>query len=130
MSKRTKALLLRILGLAVCIVPPSLSALEYFPIVKGSAGKSLSTVGIIALVICAIPLWKNIKAFLRSPSAWKFWLVALILCSMCRAVVDEIFVISAIGLPSGLLGALIFAVEKWYRRKHGLILHEGVERHG
>jgi hypothetical protein len=37
---------------------------------------------------------------------------------------DELFVISTIGLISGLIGAFIFAIEKSYRRKHGLLKKE------
>lgn len=124
MSKHRNALLIKILGLCVCIIPPAIATIDMFPIFVDSGEKKLSAIGVLLLVVCAVPFWKQVKSFLSSPSAWKVWTVALIVSAVCRSVMDELFVISTIGAVSGVVGAFIFALEKSYRKKHGLLKKE------
>lgn len=124
MNKQRNALLIKILALCVCIIPPTIATLNLFPLIVNSGEKQVSAIGALLLIICAVPFWKQVKHFLSSPSAWKVWTVVLVLSAVCRAVMDELFVISTIGLISGLVGAFIFAIEKSYRRKHGLLKKE------
>ena len=124
MKKQRNALLLKISGLCVCIIPPAIATIDLFPLFVESGEKQVSAIGALLLIVCAVPFWKQVKHFLSSPSAWKVWTVVLILSAVCRAVMDELFVISTIGLISGLVGAVIFAIEKSYRRKHGMLKKE------
>lgn len=120
MSKRTKAMLLHALGLLICIVPPALAVLEYFPILSETPEKQISTFGALMLALCCVPFWRTVKAFLRSPSAWKVWLVILLASYLLNAIVSEMIVISAIGLVSGIVGCAVFRLERWYRARHEL----------
>jgi hypothetical protein len=120
MKEQRNALLLKILGLCVCIIPPAIATIDLFPLVVDSGEKQISAFGALLLIVCAVPFWKQVKSFLSSPSAWKVWTVVLVLSAVCRAVMDELFVISTIGAISGIVGAFIFALEKSYRKKHGL----------
>lgn len=124
MKKQRNALLIKILGLCVCIIPPAIATIDLFPLFVESGEKQISAIGALLLIVCAVPFWKQVKHFLSSPSAWKVWTVVVILSAVCRAVMDELFVISTIGLISGLVGAVIFAIEKSYRKKHGLLKKE------
>ena len=120
MNKQRNALLMRILGLCVCIIPPAVATINLFPLIVDSGEKQVSAIAVLLLVICAVPFWKTIKHFLSSPSAWRVWTVVLILSAACKAVMDELFVISTIGLIAGIVGGGIFTLEKAYRKKHGL----------
>lgn len=121
MSKRSKATLLHVLGLLICIVPPALSVLEHFPILSETPEKQISTFGVLMLAVCCIPFWRTIKAFLSTPSAWKVWLVILLASYLLNSIVGELVVISAIGLASGIVGGAVFRIERWYRARHDLV---------
>ena len=121
MSKRSKATLLHVLGLLICIVPPALSVLEFFPILSETPEKQISTFGVLMLAVCCIPFWRTIKAFFSTPSAWKVWLVIFLASYLLNSIVGELVVISAIGLVSGIAGGAVFRLERWYRIRRGLI---------
>lgn len=121
MNARVKAIILHIIGLLVCVVPPALATAEYFPIISAEPRKQISAFGVVLIAICCVPFWRSIKAFLRSPSAWKVWLVILIIFCAARSIADELIIISMIGLPAGLIGGAIFWIERRYRIKHALL---------
>lgn len=121
MSNRAKAMLIHIVGLIVCIVPPSLAALDLFPLLSESPQKKVSTLGALMLLVCCVPLWRSLKAFLKSPSAWKLWLITFAIFYLLNAIASEIVIISAIGLASGILGEGVFFLEKRYREKNGIV---------
>lgn len=125
MNPKTKALLIHIAGLIACIVPPAIATIEYIPIISEEPKKQISAFGIILLALCTVPFWKSIKTFLKSPSAWKVWLVGLVFCYVCRAIVDELLIVSAIGLPAGIIGSAIFWIERKYRERNMLLDPKG-----
>jgi chromate transport protein ChrA len=120
MSKRAKAMLIHIVGLIVCIVPPALAALDLFPLLSETPQKQISTVGALMLLLCCVPLWRSLKVFLRSPSAWKLWLVVYVVFYLLSAISEEITTIALIGLASSVLGEIVFVLEKRYRIKNDL----------
>lgn len=114
MSRRVRAKLIHVIGLLICVIPPALSVIEHFPILSETPKKQVSMFGVLLLAICCVPFWKSIKAFLRSPSAWKAWLVIFLISYLLNAIIAEMVVISSIGLASGIIGCAVFKIERWY----------------
>lgn len=98
----------KFLGFAFSVLPPLIATVDQFPLMT-RAGK-YSILAIIAIALCCVPFIKQIKQFFRSPSAWMMWLVIFILCVILRALVDEFYTISMLGLIGSLIGAVCFKI--------------------
>ena len=105
----TRRLLLRALGLGLCIIPVTVSILCYFPTWRAVGGEVLlSGTTLLLLCLAAVPLYKLISAHLRSPAAYTLWLIAFILFFLLSNIAEEMVVISFTGFASNLLGAIAF----------------------
>ena len=105
----TRRLLLRALGLGLCIIPVTVSILCYFPTWRAAGGEVLlSGTTLLLLCLAAVPLYKLISAHLRSPAAYTLWLIAFILFFLLSNIAEEMVVISFTGFAGNLLGAIAF----------------------
>ena len=114
-------ILLRVLGVALCVVPPALSTLEFFPLWLSDGKSTLSALSVILLLLSALPLIRMIKHRLRSPSLWMFWLFLWVALTVLIPIAATIKTIALISFPTGFLGAVCFRLAK--RRR-------GAERDG
>lgn len=64
-------------------------------------------IGLICAVraLSAIPFFKQIKAYFKSPSVWVMWCIILVALVALRAIIDEIIVICLIGAAANVIGA-------------------------
>ena len=97
---------LRILGMALCILPPTVATLEFFPLWLTREDCRLSALSVMLLLIAAIPLFRVVRARLRSPSAWMVWLTIWVLLALLEPIVASIKTIALISFPTGILGAI------------------------
>lgn len=100
---------LHILGFLLCIVPPTICTLLYFPLWKAS-GYTTCIAGGTALILalCIIPLYKMIKRGLMSFSSYMMWLILFLLFLALSKIADQMTVISFVGFIGNLLGAVCF----------------------
>ena len=104
-----KSHLLRLFGIALCVVPVTVSIFCYFPTWRAAGGEVLlSGTALLLLCLAAIPLYKLITAHLRSPAAYTVWLIAFILFALLSNIAHEMVVISFTGFIGNLLGAVMF----------------------
>ena len=104
-----RSLLLRALGLALCVIPPAAATLCYFPVWRAEGGETLlSGTALLLLTLAAIPIYKLISAHLRSPAAYTVWLIAFLLFLMLSSIAHEMVVISFVGFIGNLVGAILF----------------------
>lgn len=101
-----KRMILRILGLALCILPPAITVLEYFPLWLRDAEKAISALALSLLLIAAIPLWRYAKRLLASPSIWSAWLIAWLFLSLFSSLIEGLTAISFMGFVGGVPGAV------------------------
>ena len=106
--------LFRILGLALCILPPAIATLEHFPLWLGKGESALSLLAVSLLALAAIPLFRILRAHLRTPSAWVFWFVLWLILTVSAPLLSAIRTIAFISFPPGIAGALCFHVAKRY----------------
>ena len=113
MNRPPLKLLTDLIGLALCIFPPALTVLAYFPIwVNEGGGKLLSGFTVILLVLCALPLSRYIKQLFRSPAVYTPWLIMLILFLVLSKIAEEMTVISLVGFLGNLAGAAVMKLGK------------------
>lgn len=103
---------LRIIGLGLCILPPAVATLSFFPLWLNREESALSAFALLLLLLACLPLFRALRTFLRSPSAWMLWLVLFILLGLFRSIADGLYMISFFGLLGGIGGGICFAVAK------------------
>lgn len=104
---------LHILGFMLCILPPAICTLMYFPLWK-EIGYEYCIGGGAALLLalCMIPLYKLIQKWLTSYSSYFIWLILFLLFLGLSRIADQMTVISFVGLIGNLLGAVCFRLAK------------------
>ena len=118
MSKRSKALVVHWLGMLICIVPPVLAVLEYFPLWFSETESTMSVFSMTLLLLCCLPFWKQIKDYFKgTPAAWVIWLIITVVFKALAEISVDIGNISLIALISNLIGGLIFRLEKRIRKE-------------
>ena len=100
---------LHIAGFALCILPPAICALSYFPLWK-EAGVENCIAGGTALILalCIIPLFKILKKGFAGYSSYIMWLFMFLLFFGMSKIADQMTVISFVGFIGNLLGAVCF----------------------
>ncbi len=112
MQKTWQARLLKLLGLLLCVLPPAITALTYFPLWIGKTDSALSVMAILVLSLCALPFWRVLRDALRSPSAWMMWLILFLALSLLESLCEGLRVVALVGCPTSLLGAVCFYFAK------------------
>ena len=109
---------LHILGFLLCILPPTLCTISYFPVWKDVGYESCIAGGsALLLALCAIPLFKLFKKALSSYSSYLIWLILFLLFFALSKIADQMTVISLVGFIGNLLGAVCFKLAKLVGRR-------------
>ena len=109
---------LHILGFLLCILPPAICTLNYFPIWREVGYESCIAGGVaLLLALCAIPLYKLISDRLKSFSSYLMWLVLFLLFFGMSRIADQMTVICFVGFVSNLMGAVCLYIAKKIHRR-------------
>ncbi len=108
-NKRPLARVLRLLGYLFSVGLPLAATLSCFPLWRERGSASVLAGGTLLLIaLCVLPLWRTLKAHLKSPAAWCIWLFAFLLFSLIGSIIYEMRIICFFGLVGNLAGALCF----------------------
>ena len=108
---------LHILGFSLCILPPAICTLLYFPMWnEGGAGRSLAGGCALLLALSVYPLIKYFRRILTSVASYVIWLVIFIIFLLLSKIANEMTVISFFGFVGNLLGATCFSAARARRR--------------
>ena len=114
------SLLLRLAGIALCVVPVTVSILCYFPVWRAEGGEVLlSGVTMLLLSLASLPLYKLLAHRLRSPAAYTVWLIAFLIFLALSKIADEMVVISFTGFVGNALGAIVYRLAEGGRKDEG-----------
>ena len=114
----TKHLLFNALGIAVSVLPVTVSIFSYFPIwIKRGNASVLSGISLLLICLAIVPIFKYLKEIIRSPSAPVMWLFSFIIFLLLSRIADEMTVISFIGFITNLVGAFFFKLARRYGRE-------------
>jgi hypothetical protein len=109
---------LHIAGFLLCILPPAICTLNYFPLWREVGYEScIAGGGALILALCAIPIYKLIMERLKSFSSYIMWLVLFLLFFGMSRIADQMTVICFVGFVSNVLGAICFFVAKKIHRR-------------
>ena len=104
---------LHILALSLCVLPPALATLFYFPIWKMRGGVALLSGGVILLIaLSALPIMKFLAQKIRSAASWVRWSFIFLAFFLLGRIADEMTVISFFGVIGNLLVAFVFKIAK------------------
>ena len=102
------------LGALLCIAPPAVATLCYFPLwVEKSSSATISGLSLILILVSIIPLFRIVKDHISSPSAPVIWILICLFCFAFKSIIDQVLVIAFVGAVSSLAGMLVF----WARDK-------------
>jgi hypothetical protein len=108
-NRLIKLAALRLLAIAISVIPPAVATLLYFPAWSATGGELMMSGGTaLLLVIAAMPLYNVVKAKLRSPAIWSIWLAAFTAFLFLSRIANEMTVICFVGFVSNLIGSIIF----------------------
>lgn len=114
----TKRLLFNALGIAVSVIPVTVSIFSYFPLwIARNDASLLSGISLLLICLAIVPIFKYLKQFLHSPSAPVMWLFSFILFLMLSRIAHEMTVISFVGFTTNLLGAFFFKLSRKYGKE-------------
>lgn len=106
MQKTTKGKILKISALVLDVGAPLAATISQFPVwIDRSAEATISGLFVLFAFLSAIPFFRQIKAYFKSPSAWVMWCIIFVVLIALRAIIDEIIVICMIGAVANVIGA-------------------------
>lgn len=112
-NKTRSALLLRALGYLFSVSLPLFATLSCFPLWRARGGEAVLAGGtLLLLALCVLPLFRGLKALLKSPAVWVLWLLALLFFTLIESIATEMRMICFFGLAGNLLGALCFLLAR------------------
>ena len=121
MKTSHKAFALRVFGLIVCVAPPVIATLEYFPLWFSQTDTAVSVLSAMMIALCCIPFFKQIRAYFKgTPAAWAFFLALWVASMSLNKLMDGIETIAFYGMISNLAGGAIFKIKKHIRAKEGV----------
>lgn len=110
---------LHITGFLLCIVPPAVCTLAYFPLWQEVGYKNCIAGGVaLLLALCAIPLFKLIKRWLESYSSYILWLMLFLIFFGLSRIADQMTVICFVGFIGNILGSVCFWLAKRASRRN------------
>ena len=102
-----------LLGYLFSVSLPLLATLSCFPLWRARGADAVLAGGTLLLIaFSALPLWRALKSYLKSPSVWTLWLFGLILFSLISRIIEEMCMICLFGWIGNLIGALCFRLAR------------------
>lgn len=118
MKNRTKGTIVRGVATAVSVGAPLAATISQFPIwVNDGSEATVSGCFVILAFLCCIPFIRQIKAFMKSPSAPVIWGVMLVLFIVLRNIISQMVMVCAVGLLANLVGMGLYKLGDHIKEK-------------
>ena len=109
MKNATKGKIIKGAAIAVDVAVPLVATLTQFPVwVEKSSEATVSGLFLVFAVLAAIPLFKQIKEFMKSPSVWILWCVLFVVFVVLQNIIGEMVKICFAGMIANIIGAGIY----------------------
>ncbi|MBR2507200.1 MAG: hypothetical protein IKB70_09970 [Bacilli bacterium] len=121
MKNITKGKVLKASAVTLDVAAPLIATITQFPIwVDKSSAATVSGLFLVFAFLSAIPFMKQIKAYLKSPSAWSMWCIFLVLFVALRNIIDQMLVVCFVGLISNACGEGLYKLGEIVQAKPDL----------
>lgn len=125
MKNTTKGKICKITALTVDVAAPLAATISQFPIwVDKSSAATISGLFLVFAFLSAIPFMKQIKAYLKSPSAWSMWCIILVLFVALRNIIDQMLIVCLVGLIANACGVGLHKAGEYIEKKPDKITAE------
>lgn len=109
MKNKTIGKLIKGSALAIDISAPLIATICQFPIwVEKSSSATVSGVFLVFLFLSCLPFLNQIKTWLKSPSIPILWCVFLVLFTIMRNIINQMWIICFVGAVSNGVGSLVY----------------------
>lgn len=109
MTNATKGKLLHGTAIAIDVGVPLTATLTQFPVwVEQSSEATVSGLFLVMALLSCIPFIKQIKEFMKNPSAPILWSVLFVGLAALQNIIGEIVVVAFSGMVANLAGAGIY----------------------
>lgn len=111
MKNRTKGNIIKTAALALDVGAPLAATLTQFPLwIQKSSEATMSGLCLVFVLLSCLPFLKQIKEYFKSPSSWMIFTVLFFLFVMLRNIIDQMLVVTFVGMVANILGAGIYAL--------------------
>lgn len=103
---------LRVLALALCIVPALVAVIDQFPLMVDTPNGKLSVISAILIGLAIYPVKRFLGKYFQTPSVWMVWAIILIIFSSLGSIAEQIAAIALVATPTSALGSVLYNVSK------------------
>lgn len=109
MKNRTKGTIVRGVATTVSVGAPLAATISQFPIwVNESSEATVSGCFLVLAFLCCIPFIRQIREYMKSPSAPVMWAVFLVMFIILKNIISQMVIVCAVGLFANLIGTGLF----------------------
>lgn len=113
MKNSTKGAIIKTVAIGIDVGVPLVATLTQFPLwIENSAEATMSGLCLVLLGLSAIPFFKQLKEYFKSPSAWVVWGVIFGVLILMRSIIDQIAVVAFYGFCANCVGAGLYHLGK------------------
>lgn len=109
MKNATKGKILKATALTIDVSVPLIAALTQFPVwIDRSSEATMSGVFLLLALLSCVPFLRQIKEFMKSPSAPIIWTVLFVLFIVLRNIIDQMVIVCFFGMIANFLGSGLY----------------------
>lgn len=113
MTRSTQGKIVKGAAFGIDVLAPLAATITQFPIwVERSSGATVSGLFLLFAMLSAIPFYKQIKEYMKSPSAPIVWTVIFTFLILLRNIIDEMVIVCFVGMLANILGAGLYNLGK------------------
>ena len=71
----------------------------------------------LLIILAALPFYKFLQKRLESAASYIIWLIIFLFCFLMEKIIDQVTVISFVGLVSNLVGALLLKIGERFNKE-------------
>ena len=107
MKNTTKGKIIKGTALTIDVAAPLVATICQFPVwVEKSSSAPISGVFLVFAFLSCIPFLSQIKTWLKSPSVTVLWCVFLVLFTLLRNIIDQMWIICLVVVISNCVGSI------------------------
>lgn len=111
MTNATKGKTIKGAALMIDVTAPLAATISQFPIwVEKSSSATISGLFLVFALLSIIPFINRIKKWMQSPSVPVLWAVFFAIVTLLRNIIDQMWIICAVGVISNCVGSILYKV--------------------